>query len=574
MENYKKNSSKLLPIIDSENNRVVLHSIYDTFINVGDNIYIIVVDETKKTPEYLLLDSINTMLKYKVIKKTGNRITVDIAYDEFISIYKQIKNTNVVELIPPCYISRIYISNSEIISGEINSVVMKENKLQPVTKTNIVWKQGVILSSNSEIINIDFNPKNDDEYLVLTSRYNINTKKIEYYFTKNNKNNGLTFINVENEEYLNLTDCNVNIGYYEKIIFNTSLYNTYNINSGVLLNCNIDGSYIVNGGNFIDCVLLSNYIIWNNGIWDNTINTIFKPQIWGNGIWKNGIFSNNTKWVDGVFENGVFYGNTWVNGVFNGGTFEESNWENGVFNGGLLEDSVWKDGIFNGGVINKSDWFNGKFNAGYMVDTEWFGGEFNNGEFYHSIWYDGVFNNGLFNESTWYNGVFNNGVLTNTTWYNGVFYNGLINGESIWVDGRFYNGRFENSNWKKGVVHYGEFNDVDWDLGDFYNGIMVNSRIKSVNWYNGISNNNILGINNSGVINWYNGSFNSGQFGFEYDLEDGVPSETDWLGGTFYSGLFYGRRWLGGIVYTCENFDNNVIDSKYFLDKVFEPYKN
>ena len=131
----KISNSKLLSKIETENNKLVLYSIYDTFFNVDDNVYIIVVDETKATPEYILLDSINTSMKYKILKKVGNRITLDIKYDEFINNYKEINNNVTdVELLQSCYISRIYLSDSEIKSGVINSSIMENIKLQPITK--------------------------------------------------------------------------------------------------------------------------------------------------------------------------------------------------------------------------------------------------------------------------------------------------------------------------------------------------------------------------------------------------------------------------------------------------------
>lgn len=574
MENYKKNSSKLLSKIESENNKLVLYSIYDTFFNVDDNVYIIVVDETKASPEYILLDSINTSMKYKILKKVGNRITLDIKYDEFINNYKEINNNVTdVELLQSCYISRIYLSDSEIKSGVINSSIMENIKLQPITKTKIEWKQGIILKSNTEIINIDFNPKNNDEYLILTLRYNNLTNKIEKYFTKNNKNHGLNFINTESEKYLNLTDCNINIGYYKKVLLNTSLYTTHKINSSVFFECNIDGSYIVDGGNFINSVLLSNYIIWNNGVWDDSNSSLFKPQIWENGIWKNGTLSNITKWNNGVFEKGTFNGYTWVNGTFNGGTFTKSIWDGGIFNGGTFTESTWNGGIFNGGEINNTVWDNGEFNSGTMKNTNWKNGVFNNGTMENTNWETGTFNDGLIIDSKWYDGVFKKGTISNSKWYNGIFYNGIINNGSIWEDGRFYNGKFENSFWKKGNVYYGTFNDVDWVSGDFYNGIMNNSSIHSINWYNGITNNSLFGDSSDSVIKWKNGTFNSGRFGYYNVSKTLDTSETYWLGGTFYSGDFYGKKWFDGIMYTCNNFDDNVVESKFFLNKIFEPYK-
>lgn len=575
MENYKKNSSKLLSIIESENNKLVLYSVYDTFFNVNDNIYIIVVDDTKATPEYILLDSINTTMKYKVLKKIGNRITIDIKYDEFINNYKEIKNDNNVELLPPCYISRIYLTDSEIKSGVINSSLMENIKLQPITKTKIDWKQGIILKSDTEILNLNINPKNNDEYLILTLRYDKKTNKIEKFFTKNNKNYGLNFINIESEKYLNLTNCNINIGYYNKVLFNTSLYTTHKINNSVFFECNIDGSYIIDGGNFINSVLLSNYITWNNGIWNDNNNSFFKPQIWENGIWKNGTLSNITKWNDGIFENGIFRGYSWVSGTFNGGNFIDSTWNSGVFNGGLIENSTWNGGNFNSGTFKNSYWNGGEFNNGTMVNTNWINGKFNNGTFRNSIWENGIFNNGLFIDSTWNNGTFNNGTINNSDWKNGIFYNGIIDNGSIWENGRFYNGKVENSDWKNGIVYYGTFNRINWVNGEFYNGIMNNSSIDSINWYNGIANNSLFGYSSASVINWKNGSFNSGTFGYEYDIVSGTTtaSEIYWLGGTFYSGYFYGKKWFDGIMYTCNNFDYNVVDSKFFLNKIFEPYK-
>ena len=516
MDKYRKNSSKILPKIENEHNRVVLYSEYDTFYDIDDNIYILVFDQT--TSEYTYLDSVNNEKKYKILNKKGNRITLDIVYDTFI------KNLGKTELETNCYISRIILNNTEVKSGTINSSLITDITMQPNSVNKIIWKQGIILNSTNEILNINFEPKYDDEYLVLKTEYD--GTNIRNYFTKNNKNNGLNYINIENNDYLNLTNCNLSIGYYNKCIINTENYKEKTISNSNLDNCSINGTIVINSGYFLDCLLLSHDIVWNYGIWENNLGFEFKPNMWYDGIWKKGELSNITHWKNGIFDGGTFNGNLWDDGTFNGGVFSGTEWVNGTFNDGTFSNSTWNNGIFNGGTFS------------------------------NSIWNDGIFNGGTFSGSDWVNGVFSNGIIK----------------DSNWIDGKMHNGKIKSSSWTNGVVYYGIFNDVDWEDGEFYNGIMNNSRINKIMWYNGITNNSIFGIDLYSEINWKNGSFNSGVFGYPYDILTGEPSNSNWIGGTFYSGDFYGKYWFDGIMYTG-NDNYGVIDDKFKLDKVFEPYK-
>ena len=81
-----------------------------------------------------------------------------------------------------CFIGRVYIINSEINRGIINGCLIKDTSTQPLSKSNIEWKQGILFDTLGSITNIDFNTKSDDTKLILKTI--INTKgEVESFYT-------------------------------------------------------------------------------------------------------------------------------------------------------------------------------------------------------------------------------------------------------------------------------------------------------------------------------------------------------------------------------------------------------
>ena len=563
MDNYRKNSVKLLPLISNENNKLIIYTEFDTFFDVEDYVYILVYDTFQ--PEYLLLDSVKNLTNYKVLNKSGNKITLDINYEEIYNILKSDILTS------ECVITRIIINDSKIIRATINSSVIKNTIMQPISSSSIDWKQGIVTDNIYEFENVNFKSKYDNTYLILTSEYNIKTKQIENYYTNNNKGLGLSVLNLSNDSLMNFINCDVYAGEFNNSIF-YSANSSYVIKNGKFNNCVIGSRCTIDNGKFNNCTFSSNDVIWNYGVWnyeiDNT-SDIFRPSVWNDGIWMNGKLSNTTSWSNGIFYNGLFNGVKWTNGEFNGGNFNKSTWINGQFNNGTMINSTWVDGIFNNGIISDSTWVDGTFNNGSVINSTWTNGIFNNGIINsNSIWWNGTFNNGQFDNSVWWDGEFNNGkILNNTKWWNGKFYNGSFQ-DSTWDNGKFYNGNMTSSSWSEGSVYYGILNAVKWDSGNFYNGTMNNSEyVDRIEWFNGISNNCIFGNSLSPIINWYNGSFNSGSFGTSNHV-----GELKWYNGSFYTGTFLGDYWFGGVFYIGDD-NNKVVDSKYKINKPFEAYK-
>lgn len=528
--NSKKNSVKLLPIIEQFEKYTAFYTEFDSKFEEGDKLYIMIVDSG--TTDFVL-DSFETSgttynsIGYKLLKKEKNKIILDIIYETVSGITITENNA---------YIGRIYIKEGNIKRGSIDGAMLYNVTLQPVNLMTLLWNQGILVSSPSEIKNILFNSKTSNE-LVLKSV--INDGIVENYYTNDNYYKGLSIINLS-YDILNLNGCNINAGTFNDcyIVGSNRI-----INNGEFNECIIGATTIINNGEFNNCEMDSNSVKWNNGIWDYTedsgTTSSFKTIIWKNGIWRNGIFPNTSIWENGYFLNGDFNGLKWNSGVFgsldNEPIFNSTTWENGFFFSGEFTNSSWENGTFDGGIFtNNSIFYSGEFNGGQFIDSTWLDGEFNNGVFSGSTWINGNFNNGEFIDSTWENGNFNSGLFTISIWKDGVFYDGYFE-DSTWYNGIFHNGSMFNSTWLDGEMYFGIINNTNWSGGTWYNGIANNIIWASGIWYNGVWN---FSEWLSGT--WYNGSFNSNNFGVVGDESNSI-----WMNGNFYEGEFNGV-WNGG----------------------------
>lgn len=567
---YEKSSVKLLPIIENTNNKVSFYSEFDGGFEVGDKLYIAV--NNTNIVEYYALDSLintgytNDLIGYELLNKIDNKLTLDIEYDTF-SLTGLTEGT--------CFIGRVYIRNSIINRGVINGSLIKDTSTQPLTKSNIEWKQGILFDTLGEIRNINFNTKSSGDKLLLKSIVNTDGV-VETFYTQNNNGIGLSIINLSQNRF-SLVECNINAGVFNNCDL-TGYKNT--ITGGELYGCNIGDNYIVNGGRLVNCVENSSLVDWINGSWysdwtdGDPGGNPFKSLIWYNGIWEYGEFPSTSTWNSGRFKSGLFEGLSWITGTFNSGTFKDTIWEDGIFNDGTMINSTWNDGVFNNGTMVDTLWEDGTFNNGSISSTStqqsWNNGIFNGGEMVNMEWDNGTFNDGTISGCTWNDGIFNGGIIRGgSIWYNGTFYNGEFS-NSRWDNGTFHNGIMRNSKWLDGVVYYGVFIDMNnfpnkyWDDGIWYNGTMNNVAVRSIEFYNGIVNDSQFGVSSGSVINWYDGSWNSGTFG-------GNGSTSNWYDGTFYFGTFSGTTWENGTFYKGDI--QTSINDRYILDKEFTPFK-
>jgi len=585
MNNFNKSSVKLLPIIENTNNRVTFYTEFDGEFEVGDKLYI-AVNNTGIT-EYTVLDSmVNTgctdsAIGYELLQKDGNRIVLDIIYDTFILTLNSLS-------VDTCFIGRVYVTNSTIDRGIINGCLIKDTSTQPLSKSNIIWKQGILFDTIGSINNIDFESKSDNSKLVLKTI--INSKgEVESFYTYNNYGIGLSIINLS-DNIFQLNECNISAGVFNHCDVEGS---SNQITGGELYNCFIGDTYIINGGRLVDSEFATSNVTWLNGTWSSnytgdTANNPFKSLTWEDGTWEDGIFPLSSTWIKGRFIDGTFNGLSWNGGEFDDGIFSGTTWSDGIFNDGLILNSQWLDGTFNNGVIIDTRWHNGTFNNGaiYSTDTtypythRWDNGIFNNGIITHMDWRDGVFNNGTMSGCSWATGDFYNGKLAGgSEWTEGNWYNGEFE-DSVWKNGKFYNGIMKNSWWLEGSVYYGVFIDMspfDYGVrgfyqGIWYNGTMNNVEVSNVQWFNGIANDSTLGnsftstISSNFGIRWYDGSFNSGTFG------DTVNTAGDyiWYDGKFYYGTFAGDDWVNGTFYTGDIL--TYVNPKFKTNKPFKPY--
>lgn len=562
MSSYNKNSVKLLPTIENYQNNTVFYTEFDGKYDIGDKLHIMVLDENSS--DYII-DSFNTSgntnVGYELLHKDGNKLTLDIDYEELTLTGLTLSGiTGLTE--SNCYIGKIYIKNGIIDRGIINDTMMYNIYLEPKSNFNITWKQGIIYSVDDKIKSINFDKKSENK-LLLKSEI-LNGVMNSYYVEDCDE---LSIINLS-KNHLELLECNISDG----IFYNSELSGyLHTINGGKLVNCSIGPNYIINGGELIDSELYDITIKWNNGTWNSswTSGNPFTPLIWENGVWKDGIFPDSTTWVTGRFLGGTFQGQRWNNGIFGyndinrekcEAVFQNTIWENGIFNGGNMINSTWENGDFNFGKMIDTTWNDGNFNNGTISGTtykEWKNGHFNGGTMEYMNWVNGNFNDGIMNNSVWVNGNFNNGLMDNSTWNDGNWFSGKFQNSS-WLDGKFYNGSIFSSDWNDGELHFGILNDVDWSGGTWLNGVANNVRFYDGEWLNGTWN---FGYFYKG--NWYDGSFNSGYF-------SGLTSTTDatWYNGSFYFGAF-DATWINGIFYTGDNVGSVIPPS----DIIGKPYK-
>ena len=564
---YTKNSVKLLKAVSQSENKLVLYTEFDGKYEIGDKLYIMVLDSG--STEYIL-DSFQSSsstyrtIGYELLQKDGNKLIIDIDVDKLSTPIIGLTENN-------CYIGRTYIKSGSITNGIICGTLLYNVVVTPKNNLSLLWYQGILVTSSENVTNINFDSNNTGQ-LILKSEVNTDGT-INSYYTTNNYNNGLTIINLLSTTML-LVNCDINAG----ILNNCNLDGKKNsINNGILNNCKVGRTYIVNGGEFINCTLHS-LVTWNYGkwssTWDGTYDAPFGPNTWKNGTWISGIFPYPRAWNNGRFLKGTFKGKIWYNGSF--GTkdsiseeayadtiFSGSSWMNGNFNGGLMLNSSWADGNwYNGKMkgdnVNSSIWNNGTFSGGYFSGSTWKDGIFNNGEMHNSIWKNGTCNSGTIYDTEWQNGIFNGGSLKNTNWIDGTFYNGKMEG-GIWYHGSFYKGSMFGTDWMGGDLYFGLMNFVNWSGGTWHNGIANSVTFSGGTWKDGVFN---YGEFKCGV--WLNGSFNSGFFSGATNYQDAV-----WKGGNFYFGEFNGD-WLGGTFHTGRNVSN--IPSKDKINREYYQY--
>ncbi len=548
---YNKNCVKLLPVISKSEKYTIFNTEFDSNFTVGDKLYIMVVDSG--TTDYDYFDSLNNSgdtygtVGYELLKKENNKLTLNIIYDDLVS-------SGITGLTSDnCYIGRVYIKNGSIYRGVINGTMMYDVSLTPAGSLNLLWYQGILVTTSNVINDIDFNTKSNNG--LLTKSVVLANGTINTFYTENNYGIGLSIINLLNST-ITLQDCNINAG-----VFNNCELHSYanEIKEGILNNCFIGSTYIINGGTFNNCTLEDKAVQWLNGIWDSswtggTMNP-FRTIDWSGGTWKNGVFPSTSRWLKGRFMKGIFLGGTWITGTF--GTndsvvsistdintiltssdtiFSGTTWYGGTFNNGVFWKSAWVDGTFNGGLlIDGSIWTTGTFNNGIFSGSTWNNGIFNNGTMKYSTWNNGIFNGGIIQDGTiWNNGDFNNGEFISSVWNNGKFYNGKISEVSTWNNGNFYKGSMFNSMWYDGDLFFGVMNNIKWYGGTWRNGIANTIEFSGGTWKNGIFN---YGTFHNG--DWENGSFNSGYF----------RSPSNWYGGIFYYGEFDGN-WYNGTFYS------------------------
>jgi len=258
MDNYIKNSVKLLPVIEQLENKVVLYTEFSGNYDIGDKLYIMVNDIG--STDYQALDSLansgtsTSTLGYDLLKKDGNKIILDIDYDTFGVSTLEVDN---------CYIGRVYIKNGEIERGEINSVLMRNVKISPNSRLDIVWKQGILFDSPSGVTNMDFIDKHTDDELLFKSE--LVNGEVNSFYTKNNNRIGISIFNLSSNR-MSFDKCNIDGGVYNK----GDLVGTSNIiQKGILNDCTITGTYINDGGEMNNCTLLDTDIIWKNGKWSS-----------------------------------------------------------------------------------------------------------------------------------------------------------------------------------------------------------------------------------------------------------------------------------------------------------------
>lgn len=563
MNNYTKKSVTILPLIENNNNNVAFYTNFDGGFEVGDKLYIAVNDIN--ILGYNILDSIVNKTYYTLIEKDGNKLTLDINYDNF----------TLTELEEDIYfIGRVYINNATISRGIINGCILNNSTIQPLSISNIIWYQSILLNSPSTINNINFLTNIDDDDLLLKTTIDDNNNNVESYYIDNI---GLSIVNTtNNDNSLILNNCDIDVGIFNNCRLNTTDNNT--INGGEFNNCIIGDGYVINDGDFINSSHFSSNITWNYGKWTNDYdedsdNNSFKAYTFNDGIWENGNFPNTTIFKTGRFKNGTFEGLTFDSGIFEGGTANNTIFENTVINNGIINNCTINSTTINDGTINNSIITDCTINDGAFISTNIDNYTINNC----------LINDGTIKIMNLTNNTINGGTISKSIWNSGDFYGGNIE-ESEWIDGTFYDGDFKYGNWYNGkfyngimkktinvdyiTVYNGVFVDVEKiNNGIFYNGTLNNTIVKSMDFYNCMINVSELGTSEiDSIINFYNGSFNSGTFGVIDESDE--FGEYNWYNGKFYGGTYNGTVWENGTFYTGDI--NTNIDKKY---KTFKPFK-
>lgn len=552
-----RNSVKIVNIPERYNEYLGFYTMLDSNIKIGDIVYISSFDDATGNIDTFYERRYD--LNFPYVKDNGYKVIYVDSNRNLIIINKKYEDLPSNVNLTNHYISLVKCENITINDGYIDAAIIKECDLIGDVNVN----QGIFFVCNST--GTTFELKYDYMYPTL-----VNTEDdiLSLSISKNNNNNGYSYIGCENSISSNIYITNIESGIYYNGVFNGS---NHIISGGYFEECVIS-DYIITGGYFKNCTVENN-CIWSYGTWEYDIgedysllseeSQKFGPSVWYDGIWNNGIFGyfNSSKtWLNGIFNDGYFYRSNWTGGTFNDGTFVDSQWYNGVFNNGNFNadniDCMWSGGTFNGGDMS------GDLKLLiYYYKIYWYDGTFNNGNIINYVtWYDGIFNNGAFkgSGSTWNNGIWNNGIFETGTWYDGVWYGGTFNNGG-WRDGSWYNGKMINSTWSSGTWYQGEFNNSTWSHGTWKNGKFFNSETENIYdpilgmtgttntiWENGIAE-------NSDIIyaDWKNGSSTKTNIFFSRwsggTFNDGYFWSGDWYNGTFINGKFYLGNWYNGI---------------------------
>jgi hypothetical protein len=340
---------------------------------------------------------------------------------------------------------------------------------------------------SGEVTNVILDDKYESSHRSLKLQYDGNVSYSKY-FCLNNDNYGYSY-------FYNLTNTINNCEIYGNTYYNCRITadTQTTLDGGYFEECNISG-YTIDSGYFLNSTLDTN-CIWNYGYWnspyliDGVINPNFVPFTldWNNGIFVDGIFGNSidTIWKNGSFLNGEWIGLEWQGGKFINGTLIGvdyissgetivSRWNSGKFVNGVIdpvgEHLVWFDGVVNGGIINNTTF--DKVNI-----------------------YNGTFDNCVMKYGNIYNGTFNSVLLNDLNIYNGIFqyiYDGTTNqviDRMLISKCKIYGGDFSSLNSITSTylllshiynceIYGGYFNNMFFSYpSDFYNGKFDNCKI-------------------------------------------------------------------------------------------------
>jgi len=582
----KKNAVKLLPKIDSVDNYVILYTEFDGFFDIGDRLYIMAIDTS--SDEYQYLDSINNYnstsdkMGFVVLDKIGNSIKINRKYDDLSENIDTIKSD--------CYIGTVYIKNSTIKTGYINSALLNNVILDTNENDKLRIMQCVLSKLNGDTINNTILEKkyNKSDLILKTDIIDDN---IESYYTYNNYDNGLTIINLsDNRLDINGTDI------YDGIINNCDIYTNTIIdnfpdNNNLMGHWSFDdlsGEIIL--GNLNKDITLYNGDVLVNGISGNAVFRYLVSDSTGIGILNDINLNHNTDFSMSVWFKLERY-NGYDTSLY---TTSVLSFENDNYNFGIYINKPGSSPILKFGVNGVNDSNDNILSLDYGIT--------------YNTWYHCVFvnDNGIINQ--YINGEFISG-MTNNIEYGDIFdvligynksiskndfsapfrgsidefriYDKILTGDEIKIlydnpGGDFslkkyiYSGLLNNCNINDGyIIKGGTFNDCTvssltiWKNGKWINNSddIVDNPFKCKFWENGTWEGGTFPNSY-----WNDGTFVSGIFNGDWNngiFINGTFDESNWSGGTFNDGLFKNSNWYGGI------FDNGTFENSNWLNGTF-----